>query len=189
MAFETHAIGSSNGQLGACKLTLDIANNTSLLHVQPHQGRVTDDVSTVLQEQEKSMLQLIKNAEVKIDESQKVEEQLQKLKANVRSRADRRGTRNIIDFVCDEQRAWRHHKSACESVYKQSQSKRTGVKIDDVKISESAYAIMGITNAAGELRNLDFQLDVSGVTVNGDAVTFMGYQNTDLNAEMFRGRR
>lgn len=72
-------------------------------------------------------------------------------------------------------------------MYKQTQSKRAGVNIEGVNVNESSTMIMGITNIdKKDLENKDVQVDIKKVVVGGNPVTFMGYQNLDTSADIFK---
>lgn len=133
------------------------------------------------------MLQLIEATKTQTQISREVEAELQVTKGKSESRAERQDIQYVIEFFADEQKAFDHYRTACEWVYKQTQSKRAGVNIEGVHVNESSTMIMGITNIdKKDLGNKDVQVDIKKVVVGGNSVTFMGYQNLDTNADIFK---
>lgn len=150
---------------------------------------MTDQVSLVLQEQEKNMAQLIEAMNTQTLRSRELEAELQVTKEKSESRAERQDIQGLIEFFADERKASDHYRSACEWVYKQTQSKRAGVNIESVNANESSTMVMGITNIDDKhLENKDVQVEIRNVAVGGESVTFMGYQNLDTNADFFKRR-
>lgn len=60
------------------------------------------------------------------------------------------------------------------------------MSVEDVKIDSSAFAATGIANV--DLKDgADIQVDIKRVAVGSRAMAFVGYQNVDLNADIFKG--
>lgn len=78
------------------------------------------------------MLQLMKATDAQTQKPQEAEAQLQVMKKGV-DRAERADIQEVIKFVVDEQKAYDLYRNACEEVYKQAQSKHTGIKISTLR--------------------------------------------------------